>query len=108
MSVASRSTRTCRYGGRLFRLNPGSHRITVETSTVASRKVCLLLTVTLLLVLVPSVWAGKGRPKTADKFNAKVAVAWFDLLYDLVKAENLSPPVAARTYGIASVTLYEA
>src|SRR5206468_3206394 len=40
--------------------------------------------------------------------EAAVAIKWFDLLYDIVKAENLSPPVAARTYSIASVTLYEA
>lgn len=40
--------------------------------------------------------------------HSAVAVAWFELLYERVKAERLSPPVAARTYGIASVALYEA
>jgi PAP2 superfamily len=73
---------------------------------MASRKVFLPLAVTFLLVLVPAVWARRSPP--ADQFNADVAVAWFDLLYDVVKTENLSPPVAARIYGIASVTLYEA
>src|SRR6266542_3430678 len=79
---------------------------TVEESSSISRKVCFPLTLALLLVLAPSVWA-KGST-SADKFTSEVAVAWFDLLYDVVKAENLSPPVAARAYGIASVTLYEA
>ena len=52
----------------------------------------------------PSVWA----QSSANTSDAEVAVAWFDLLYDIVRAESLSPPVAARTYGIASITLYEA
>lgn len=33
---------------------------------------------------------------------------WFDLLYDVVKTEQSSPPVASRIYGIAAVALYEA
>jgi hypothetical protein len=37
-----------------------------------------------------------------------VAVAWFDLLYDVVKAEQVTPPQAARIYGLAAVALYEA
>lgn len=45
---------------------------------------------------------------SAANASAAVAVAWFDLLYERVKAERLSPPVAARTYGIAGVALYEA
>src|SRR5262245_12073867 len=91
-------------GDGCFRFKPGSHSIRVENSTMASRKVCLPLAVILLLVLAPSAWA----KRSANKFDAAVAVAWFDLLYDTVKAENLSPPVAARAYGIASITLYEA
>jgi hypothetical protein len=49
---------------------------------------------------------GYGRP--AKTYSSDVAVAWFDLLYDRVKADGLSPPVAARRYGIAGVALYEA
>jgi hypothetical protein len=86
----------------------GNQRILDEILTPANRTVWFLCTVTLLLILVPSVEARKGKPQNADKLDAAVAVAWFDLLYDTVKAENFSPPVAARTYGIASVTLYEA
>jgi hypothetical protein len=44
----------------------------------------------------------------ATSFPATVAVAWFDLLYDVVKAEHVTPPQAARTYGLAAVALYEA
>jgi membrane-associated phospholipid phosphatase len=44
----------------------------------------------------------------AESFPGTVAVAWFDLLYDVVKAEHVTPPQAARTYGLAAVALYEA
>lgn len=47
-------------------------------------------------------------PQDTDHFSADVAVAWFSLAYDLVRAERLSPPVAARIYGYTGVTLYEA
>ena len=59
-----------------------------------------------LLALTPPVAAKTFKP--ADRYSAEVAVAWLELLYDVVRAENLSPPVAARVYGIAGVTLYEA
>ncbi len=46
-------------------------------------------------------------PATAS-FDASVATRWFELLYDVVKTNaGQSPPVAARTYGYAGVTLYE-
>jgi hypothetical protein len=42
-----------------------------------------------------------------DAYPAEVATAWFDTLYDVVKTEKLTPPQAARVYGIVSVALYE-
>ena len=90
--------------GGLLRCEPRRQSRTGEETPPISRTVCLPLALTFLLVMAPSAWA----KKSANKFDAEVAVAWFDLLYDVVKAENLSPPVAARAYGIASVTLYEA
>lgn len=70
--------------------------------------VSLALTVGLWLVAL-SAWAGVDqRQQPADAFPSDVASAWFDLLYDVVKTEQLSPPVASRIYGIAAVTLYEA
>jgi hypothetical protein len=51
------------------------------------------------------------QPFTArdtGQFNAKVPEAWFELAYNLVRQEALSPPVAARTYGYLGVALYEA
>ena len=52
--------------------------------------------------------AGRGQPaQTADEVPATVA-AWFDVLYDVVRTERRSAPVAARTYGMAAVALYEA
>jgi hypothetical protein len=77
-----------------------------EEAAAISKTTCLLFSVSLMLILIPgpSVWA----KSSADRANAEVAVAWFDLLYDVVRTENLSPPEAARVYGIASITLYEA
>jgi hypothetical protein len=46
-----------------------------------------------------------GAP--AGALDAEVAVAWFDLAYDVVQAERLTPPVASRTFGYMGVTLYE-
>jgi hypothetical protein len=66
----------------------------------------LFFLVVCLLVLAPPVAAKKS--KRAERYSAEVAVAWLELLYDVVRAENLAPPVAARVYGIVSVTLYEA
>jgi PAP2 superfamily len=77
--------------------------VTTKEARASTRAVCFL-SLALLLMLDPSAWA-KNSANTVD---AEVAVAWFDLLYDIVKAESLSPPVAARAYGIASITLYEA
>jgi PAP2 superfamily len=47
-------------------------------------------------------------PASADRSSSAVASSWFELLYEVVKTERTSPPVAARAYGIASVALYEA
>jgi PAP2 superfamily len=44
----------------------------------------------------------------ADKVPSDVASTWFDLLYDVVKAERTTPPAASRIYGITAVALYEA
>jgi hypothetical protein len=58
-----------------------------------------------MLALTPAAWANH---KALTAFDSYVAVAWFRLLYDVVKTESLSPTVAARIYGYAAVTLYEA
>ena|SRR2546427_4923 len=47
------------------------------------------------------------KKPAADDFSSEVASAWFELLYDVVKAERTTPPVASRIYGIAAVALYE-
>jgi hypothetical protein len=63
-----------------------------------------------LLFLMAS-WVGaqeRHHPRAADEFPADVAVVWYDQLYDVVKAERLTPPPASRAYGIAAVALYEA
>ena len=64
---------------------------------------------TLFLLIASSAWTQEANHLQAtDDFPSDVASVWFDLLYDVVKTEALSPPVASRIYGIAAVTLYEA
>lgn len=41
-------------------------------------------------------------------FDASVANAYFDLSYNTVKTELLTPPLASRTFGYTGVALYEA
>jgi hypothetical protein len=45
--------------------------------------------------------------KSADEVSSEVASTWFELLYDVVKAERTAPPQASRIYGITAVALYE-
>jgi hypothetical protein len=63
-----------------------------------------LILILVILTLAPSVWA-ENEP--ADNFPSDVASVWFDLLYDTIKSEEITPPPAARIYGITSVALYE-
>ncbi|MEX1024507.1 MAG: vanadium-dependent haloperoxidase [Planctomycetota bacterium] len=44
----------------------------------------------------------------ASQQDPDAAIAWFDLLYDSIATEGLSPPVASRIIGYASVAAYEA
>ena len=44
--------------------------------------------------------------RETEQFEADVAVAWFNLAYDLVRDEGLSP--SSRIYGYSGVALYEA
>jgi hypothetical protein len=39
--------------------------------------------------------------------DADLAVAWFDLAYQVVQTERKTPPVASRAFGYMGVTLYE-
>jgi hypothetical protein len=61
-----------------------------------------------LCVAAPSWAGGPWMPTSPDEAPSDVAVAWFDLLYDLVKAEQVTPPPASRIYGVAAVALHEA
>jgi hypothetical protein len=47
------------------------------------------------------------RNAPADDFPSDAASVWFELIYDVVKAERTPPPGAARVYGISAVALYE-
>jgi hypothetical protein len=51
--------------------------------------------------------AASATFESPDGLSSEVAWRWFELLYDIVKAERTPPTRASRIYGIASVTLYE-
>jgi hypothetical protein len=71
-------------------------------------RIALRLTLTSLLLLVNNcAWATLGQSNPADKLPSNVAWRWFEQLYDVVKAENTSPPAASRNYGITAIALYE-
>jgi len=67
------------------------------------------------LALTGSLALPRGARKAAasagfespDSLPSDVAWRWFELLYDIVKAERTPPTRASRIYGIAAVTLYE-
>ena len=63
-----------------------------------------------ILFLFLNSWAfaeREQREKFADELYSVIALTWFELLYDVVKAERISPPEASRVYGITAVALYE-
>ena len=65
-----------------------------------------LCVVTASCIAIPALsQGGHGRP--AKTYPADVAVAWFELMYDRVKADAVSPVVASRRYAIAGVAFYE-
>lgn len=63
----------------------------------------------LAAVLLANPWGCDDRdPLNADREPSDVASAWFEQLYDVVKAEKTAPPPASRIYALAAVALYEA
>jgi hypothetical protein len=80
-----------------------------ETDTMTIRKKTLRITLMGVVLLANSwAWAALDQSKkSADEFPSDVASAWFELLYDVVKAQATPPPPASRIYGITSVALYE-
>ena len=71
-----------------------------------SLSLVLLASISLAIPLMPAA-AEQDKP-SPNKSSSEVASSWFELLYDVVKAERSTPPVAARIYGVSSVALYEA
>jgi hypothetical protein len=67
---------------------------------------CTLLLMVALLVGTNAPTRAAGKP--AYEYDSDVPARWYFLLYDRVKAEKLSPPVAARIFGATGVALYQA
>jgi hypothetical protein len=63
------------------------------------------------IFLLISSWISTGetwQSQATDTFNSEVVSIWFDTLYELVKTEQITPPVASRIYGVVAIALYEA
>ena len=71
------------------------------------RTLPVILVVLLLLINSSAMAEVAQSPNSADQSSSEVASSWFELLYDIVKAERTAPPQASRIYGITSVALYE-
>jgi PAP2 superfamily len=70
----------------------------------------ILLPILIASVLLLNSWSLADTDHSngpADSFPSEVASTWFELLYDVVRAERTSPPAASRVYGITGVALYE-
>ena len=67
----------------------------------------VILLASLLLIWPGTPTNAAQSPFSADSFSSEVASSWFELLYDVVKAERSAPPQASRIYGISAVALYE-
>jgi hypothetical protein len=66
----------------------------------------MLLLMVALLLGANGLAGAAGKP--AYEYDSNVPASWYFLLYDRVKAESLSPPVAARVFGATGVALYQA
>jgi membrane-associated phospholipid phosphatase len=82
--------------------------------TEQSKGVIVHTMVTSALIIILLVFFNSGafaqreqRKKFADELHSVIASTWFELLYDVVKAERTPPPEASRVYGITAVALYE-
>jgi PAP2 superfamily len=76
------------------------------------RQIVILFVQVIALCVLASgrAWAfaeRERREKFADELHSVIASTWFELLYDVVKAERTPPPEASRIYGITAVALYE-
>jgi hypothetical protein len=49
-----------------------------------------------------------AAPEPSPDIDSYLANVWFNLTYNRVKADGISPPVASRIYGCFGVALYEA
>jgi hypothetical protein len=59
--------------------------------------------------LSPAVARDRASWPSADRFDAEVPMAWFDLALQLIRTTGgFSPPVASRALGYAGIALYEA
>jgi PAP2 superfamily len=76
----------------------------IKRQTVATPLVAVMVAMVTATAAAPEIL----EPPLSDHFTSEVAVAWFNLLYDVVKAEQVTPPPASRLYGITAVALYEA
>lgn len=89
-----------RYNPMYFRTQWRPWRASVQT---------LLLAVLVLVGCQTEMPVDPGSTSEVSKYDATVAVAWFDLQLRLVQnTPGFTPPVASRSFGYSGVALYEA
>ncbi len=92
----------------LSTLNPPAFAATATANAAAATTPATPQSVTLAAVATDATSKSAAGP-TADAYSAHVATEWFKLFVRLTpRAPGFSPPVAARAYAYAGVTLYEA
>src|SRR2546422_7178804 len=82
--------------------------LTLQEGVTMRRTQLSLVLLAALSLITPRALANAVQSNiSADEFPSEVASSWFELLYDVVKAERTTPPPASRIYGISAVALYE-
>ncbi|HMO19035.1 MAG TPA: vanadium-dependent haloperoxidase [Oligoflexia bacterium] len=67
----------------------------------------LVINLVFLMIVTACGSSSSKNDQGSSDVSAKIARDWMTLIYDLVRQEGFSPPVASRTYAYSSIALYE-
>ena len=82
--------------------------MTLSGFPVGRRELLLGVAGAAVAAALPAAPAAASPSRAPARLTADVALQWTATAYDLVLAENLTPPAAARTYAYAAIAMYEA
>jgi hypothetical protein len=75
--------------------------------TSSSRNIILVIIFAFSFLMGAGKTYAASGSTPAGELDASVATRWMELLYNCVRDEAFTPPVASRVYGYAGVALYE-